>query len=217
MSSRDCRLVIFDWDGTLSNSVDRIVECLQYAAGETGLSVPSVTEGREIIGLGLKEALEHLFPNIDEPTFLALRQSYSHHYQSRDAEPAALYHGVEETLQQLREMGIWLAVATGKSRAGLDRVLLGLEMRDYFDSSRCADETVSKPHPRMLHELLDEFDLAPHQALMVGDTEYDMEMALRAQVPRVAVSYGAHDSERLHRYGLVGCVDHIVEIIDLLF
>lgn len=217
MSQRDCRLVIFDWDGTLSNSVDRIVECLQHAASETGLSIPTVAAGREIIGLGLKEALEQLFPGIDEPTFIALRQSYSLHYQSRDAQPAALYHGVQETLRHLKEMGMLLAVATGKSRAGLDRVLLGLDMQDYFDSSRCADETLSKPHPRMLHELLAEFDLAPHQAFMVGDTEYDMEMALRAGVPRLAVSYGAHDSGRLHRYGLVGCVDNIAEMIDLLF
>ena len=206
-------LLIFDWDGTLSDSLGRIVECLRLSALDRDLPPPTPEEGREVIGLGLGEALQALFPDLDSGALAALRESYSRHYAAIDQVPAPFYPGVMDTLLRLREGGYLLAVATGKSRRGYDRVVKGHELDGFFHASRCADETASKPDPRMLRELLAEFDRPPGAALMVGDTEFDMAMARRAGVPRIAVSYGAHAVSRLHPYGLVAAVDHFPDIL----
>ena len=210
------KLLVFDWDGTLCNYLDRIVECIQLSAQEIGLPIPEPEHAQEIVGLGLIEALTHLIPDIDQQRIQAMRDSYSRYFMSRDATPSPFYPGVMESLNRLREQGYWLAVATGKSRRGLNRVLESHQMTSFFHASRCADETASKPHPKMLHELLDEFDLKPEQALMVGDTEFDMAMSVNADVPRIAVSYGAHAAERLHRHAPVACIDHFSEIEPLI-
>lgn len=210
------KLLIFDWDGTLSDSLGRIVECLQISALDQGLEPPTPVQGREVIGLGLREALHSLYPDLDDVALEALRSSYSGNYARLDQAPPAFYTGVVETLDHLKGRGYLLAVATGKSRRGFDRVVGGHGMVGFFHGSRCADETVSKPHPRMLHELLAEFDCAPGDALMVGDTEFDMEMAVRADVPRMGVSYGAHHASRLHTYGLQACLDEFAQIVDHL-
>lgn len=210
------RLLIFDWDGTLSDSLGRIVECLQVSALDQGLAPPTPEQGREVIGLGLREALHSLYPALDDAALEALRSSYSGNYARLDQVPPAFYSGVAETLEQLKGEGYLLAVATGKSRRGFDRVVTGHGMAAFFHGSRCADETVSKPHPRMLHELLAEFDCAPDDALMVGDTEFDMEMAARAGVSRMGVSYGAHHASRLHPYGLQACLDQFAQIVEYL-
>jgi phosphoglycolate phosphatase len=210
------KLLIFDWDGTLCNSLDRIVECIQLSAEDTGLPVPEPEQAQEIVGLGLIEALSHLFPGIDPQRIQSMRDSYSHHFAHRDATPSPFYPGVMTSLERLREQGYWLAVATGKSRRGLNRVLEAHRMADFFHASRCADETASKPHPKMLHELLDEFGLKPEQAVMVGDTEFDMEMSVNAAVPRIAVSYGAHAADRLHRHNPVACIDQFSDIEPLI-
>ncbi len=209
-------LLIFDWDGTLSNSLARIVECLRMAARDRGLPPPDEAEGREVIGLGLGEALSALFPGLGSGELLALRDSYSRLYTELDREPAPFYPGVLDTLGQLREEGFVLAVATGKSRRGFDRVVRGHGLADFFHASRCADETASKPNPLMLRQLLDELSFAPQQALMVGDTEFDMAMAADAGVARVGVSYGAHHRSRLQAWGLLGCVDRFQDIRHLL-
>lgn len=209
-------LLIFDWDGTLSDSLARIVECLQLSARDRGLPPPTPEAGREVIGLGLGEALAALFPALDGGELAALRESYSRHYAALDREPAPFYPGVMDSLVQLREAGYLLAVATGKSRRGYDRVVKGHGLADFFHASRCADETASKPDPLMLRELLAEFGRAPTEALMVGDTEFDMAMARRAGVPRIAVSYGAHSVSRLHPYGLVAAVDRFPDILSSL-
>ena len=210
------RLLIFDWDGTLSDSLERIVTCLQISAEDVGLPVPSESEGRDIVGLGLKEALARLFPEADDRSLEALKSCYSSHYVRLDAEPPPFYETVMETLEALRSSGFLLAVATGKSRKGLDRVLGKLDLEDFFHATRCADETCSKPHPLMLEQLIGHFDVGPEQAMMVGDTEFDMEMAARAGIPRVGVSYGAHSAERLANYGLIRCLDQFSDIVETL-
>jgi|TARA_B110000908_G_C10201589_1_gene425601 phosphoglycolate phosphatase len=216
-NSKTIKLVIFDWDGTISDSVARIVSSMQRAAVELDMAVPSYLEVQEIIGLGLTEAAFRLFPQATREQVFQLQTSYSQHYRAEDSAPCAFFPGVEETLQQLKAEGYQLAVATGKSRAGLDRVLLNLGMEDFFHNSRCADETLSKPHPLMLEELLTEFDLSAEAAVMVGDTEFDMEMAVNAGMPRIAVSYGAHHADRLHAFDPLACVDLFSEIKSSLY
>lgn len=207
-------LYIFDWDGTLSDSTGTIVTAMQRAAEDLGWRRPERDTVRNIIGLGLPEALQVLYPEISAEAGARLKALYSEHFLAIDqAEPAAFYPRVVESLEALRGEGHQLAVATGKSRRGLDRVLERLQLEGYFHASRCADETASKPDPRMLHELLVHFNLPASQAVMVGDTEYDMDMARRADMPRIAVSYGAHAPERLHPYEPALCMDCFSEIL----
>ena len=216
-ASNTIKLVIFDWDGTISDSVARIVNSMQSAAVELDMTMPTYLEVKEIIGLGLTEAVFRLFPQASREQVFQLQTSYSRHYRAEDSAPCPFFPGVEETLHQLKADGYQLAVATGKSRAGLDRVLLSLGMEDFFHNSRCADETLSKPHPLMLEELLAEFDLPAEAAVMIGDTEFDMEMAVNAGMPRIAVSYGAHHADRLHAFEPLACVDLFSEIKSSLY
>lgn len=208
------KLLIFDWDGTLSDSLSRIAYCLRCAAIDNQLTPPSEDEAREIVGLGLEEALRRLFPKIsdDRGLIARLRNSYSEHFLLNDAQPSPLYPYVMESLTEFRDNGHFIAVATGKSRRGLDRVLREKGLDGFFHASRCADETRSKPHPQMLHELVAHFGVEPEQAVMVGDTEFDMAMAQSINMPRLAVSYGAHARERLQRYQPLACVDCFSEV-----
>jgi len=206
------KLLIFDWDGTLCDSLSRIVQCIGCAAEDVGLPAPEVDAARDIIGLGLVEALQTLFPGIEHGQILAMRDSYSRHFVEFDREPSPFFDGVMETLEFLRGEGYLLAVATGKSRRGLDRVLKARGLTDFFHGSRCADETAGKPDPRMLLELMAEFGAAPHHAMMVGDTEFDLAMAVSAGVPSVAVSYGAHHPERLMKYQPLACIDRFSDV-----
>lgn len=210
------KLLIFDWDGTLCDSLSRIALCIRCAAEEVGLPAPEEHEAREIVGLGLVDALEQLFPGIHMDKILAMRDSYSRHFVEHDREPSPFFEGVEETLEELKDQGYLLTVATGKSRKGLDRVLKTRQLSDFFHSSRCADETAGKPDPLMINELLKEFDVSPKEALMVGDTEFDMAMAANAGTPRIAVSYGAHSADRLHKYQPLACMDSFFEIKNIL-
>lgn len=210
------KLLIFDWDGTLSDSVARISTCIQLAAEDHRLPIPGFDAAKEIIGLGLQEAIAQLFPQANAEMVKAFSATYSAHYRDQDQQPCAFFPGVVDTLNELRAQNYLLAVATGKSRAGLDRVLLATELGDLFHSSRCADETRSKPHPLMLQELLTQHGMMPQQAVMVGDTEFDMEMAVNAKVPRIAVSYGAHEAHRLDAYSPITCLDSFSDIINYL-
>jgi phosphoglycolate phosphatase len=193
-------LFIFDWDGTLIDSTAKIVGAMQAAIGELDLAPRTDAAVRNIIGLGLPEAVQHLYGDLSAAGRQALRDSYARHFVAADREPCRLFPEVLATLQALRERGCLLAVATGKNRRGLTRVLGGLGMLEFFDASRCADETRSKPHPQMLHELLRELSIPAGGAVMVGDTEYDMAMAQQAGMARIAVDYGAHAVERLLPY-----------------
>ena len=207
-------LLIFDWDGTLSNSANKIIECLQKAAETAKFRVCDDDAIRDIIGLGLPEAMSRLYPELNQTQHDQLRQHYVDHFLSADQEPSPFFDGVMEGLHQLRDHQFLLAVATGKSRRGLERVLSNLNMNDFFHGSRCADETVSKPHPQMLQELLGEFSCNASEALMVGDTEYDMAMAQQIEMPRIAVSYGAHSIDRLQAYQPLLSIDHFSEFVD---
>ncbi len=206
-------LLIFDWDGTLCDSTQKIVVCVQKAAADVGLTVLPEETVLDIIGLGIMEALHKLYPGASLERLHRLRESYKKWYLELDDVPSPLFAGVEETLIKLRDEGYMLTIATGKGRAGLDRILASLKLTTLFHGSRCADETRSKPDPLMVFELLDQFKYPRQHALVVGDTEYDMEMARRAEVARVAVTYGAHHIDRLVGYLPSFSIDSFPQIL----
>ena len=209
-------LVIFDWDGTVMDSTGRIVSCMQLAAVDLGLpSLPDETVCG-IIGLGLPEAIGTLYPVLDAGGIESMRERYAFHFIAAEATPSALYPGAESLLTGLREAGMKLAVATGKSRKGLQRVWGNTGLDRYFDASRCADESHSKPHPAMVTELLTELGVAPERALVVGDTSFDLQMARDAGVDRVAVSYGAHPVDRLMNFHPLAVIDALPQLLPLL-
>ncbi|MFP4263890.1 MAG: HAD-IA family hydrolase [Halomonas sp.] len=192
------RLVIFDWDGTLMDSAARIVACMQAAARDAGWGHLEPAAVRDIIGLGLPEAIATLCPGIDPDRAELLRSRYAWHFVEGDATPMRFFPAVEAGIGALRARdGQRLAVATGKSRRGLDRVFRESGSGRWFHASRTADETRSKPHPRMLEELLDELAVPVEEAVMVGDTQYDLEMARAIGMDRVAVTWGVHAPARL--------------------
>ncbi len=210
-------LLIFDWDGTLVNSIGRIVESIMVAAARCDLPRLDEDSIKGIIGLGLPEAIAALYPNVTDRRLVeAFRRAYADHYLSLEAEPSALYPGVAHALQQFRDQGHQLAVATGKGRRGLDRVLAGQGWTDFFDVTRCADETASKPDPLMIHEILAHCGVGPERALMIGDSVFDLEMARRAGVDSVAVSYGAQPVEVLLSCSPCMAINHFSELGDWL-
>ncbi len=208
------RLLVFDWDGTLMDSEARIVSCMDAAIADLGLAPLPRERVRDIIGLGLREALERLLPGQDETHCAHLVERYRHHYLN--GEIPELFAGVADTLHRLHARGLLLAVATGKGRHGLDKVLDATGLRHLFAASRCADETFSKPHPRMLLELMEETGVERQQALMIGDTEFDMEMANRAGVGPVAVCCGVHPRERLMAHQPLVCLADITGLPEWL-
>lgn len=212
------QLVIFDWDGTLVDSEARIVACMQAAARDVGWPPLSRDSVRDIIGLGLPEAIAQLCPRIEPAQAEALRRSYSGHFVSADQVSTAFFPDVETGMTRLcGAEGLKLAVATGKSRRGLDRALTSTGSRDWFHASRTADETCSKPDPRMLQELLAELGVEPGAALMVGDTQYDMQMARALGIDRLAVTYGVHSRERLAACDPIHTAPCFAEVIDWLY
>jgi phosphoglycolate phosphatase len=199
MTTRHFDLIVFDWDGTLSDSTLLIVRSIQSACQDIGVAVPSDEAAAYVIGLGLRDALQHAVPGLPEARFPELAQRYRHHYlASQDA--LSLFDGTLAMLQALKERHHLLAVATGKNRRGLNDALAHAQLQGLFDSTRTADETASKPHPLMLQELMAELGVAPERTLMVGDTTHDLLLAANAGTPRVAVSYGAHAVEAFHAH-----------------
>ena len=209
---RKYELLIFDWDGTLMDSIARIVTCFGNACADAGLPVPPESAMRHVIGLGLVEAVDALLPGVDN----VLRESVVARYRERflhiDQTAMPLFDGVRTGLEALAGHGYLLAVATGKSRRGLDRVLQETGMTSLFVATRCADEALSKPHPKMLQDLLDYTGLSSEQALMVGDTTYDLEMARMAAMDSLAVSYGVHVREDLLAHAPLACLDTFDEV-----
>ncbi len=204
-------LLVFDWDGTLTDSSDLIVASMQVACADIGLPVPDAQQVRYIIGLGFKEALAHLLPELPSSDYPRVIERYRHHFLSRDA-PIPVYPGAIETIQKLYESGFLLAVATGKSRRGLNRDFYETGLGQYFHSSRCADECVSKPNPAMLLELIEELRVDAGKTLMIGDTTHDLQMAQSAGVASLAVSYGAHPKEKLLALSPLACVNNTQEL-----
>lgn len=206
MDSR-IRFIVFDWDGTLMDSEAQIVSCLHAAIADLQLEPMDDDTVKNVIGLGLKEAIDVLVPGRDDRFQQAFVDYYREHWFK--SESSSLFEGVRESLEALRQRDIVLGVATGKARRGLDRVLKDTGLGSYFDATRCADEAPSKPHPQMLLELMDVLGMKPQQTVMVGDTEYDMEMATNAGAAKIAVSSGVHSEERLQRHSPLVCLDRI--------
>ena len=196
MSARKFDLIAFDWDGTLFDSTAAITRSIQLAVADVGGTVPSDAQASYVIGMALLPALAHAAPDVPQEKYNDLANRYRYHYLKQQ-ELITLFAGVLPMLEALRERGHWLAVATGKSRRGLNEALQHADLRGMFDSSRTADETAGKPHPLMLQELMAELDVLPERLLMIGDTTHDLQMARNAGCASVAVAYGAHDSRDL--------------------
>ncbi|MES9971810.1 MAG: HAD-IA family hydrolase [Candidatus Thiodiazotropha sp.] len=205
-------LLIFDWDGTLMDSEAHIIECVEAAVRDLKLPLPSQDAIRDIIGLGLHEAVNTLFPGSREGLDLEMAARYRVHFFKDNTTPSQLFEGTREVLQGLLQQGYMLAVATGKGRKGLDYALQSTGLGELFHLTRCADETFSKPHPEMLNQILEQTGVEPQQALMIGDTEYDLEMAVNAGIPSLGVTYGTHSLERLLKHKPLACVDRVTEI-----
>lgn len=209
------KLLVFDWDGTLADSEALIVAAMQSAIGHLQYAARSNVQIRDIIGLGLVEAAQTLFPDLERHEHDLIANCYRQHY-ARHTHETRLFPDVSGTLNTLQQREYRMAIATGKSRNGLDNSLQQTGLDGFFHSSRCADETSSKPHPQMLFEILDELDMLPDQAVMIGDSEYDMEMAMNAGMPSIAVSYGVHGRERLLQYKPVACLNRLSDLLDWL-
>ncbi len=191
---RQFDLVVFDWDGTLFDSTALIVQCIQAACVDLGMARPSDRVAAYVIGMGLHEALAHAVPELPRERVPEMAVRYRHHYFAKQHE-ITLFDGCLPLLQALKARHHWLAVATGKSRAGLDEALSTVQLHGMFDATRTADETASKPHPQMLLELMREFGVEPERTLMIGDTTHDLQLAANAGTAAVGVSYGAHEPE----------------------
>lgn len=200
------QLLVFDWDGTLMDSQARIVNCFRAAIDDIGKEKRSDDQLSNVIGLGFREALFSLYPDESDDFHQPLVDRYRHYFLSADDTPSLLFEGTLAMLEELNEQGYFLAVATGKGRHGLDIALQENKVAHLFHASRCADETRSKPHPQMLDELMDFFGVEAEQSLMIGDTEYDLQMAKNANVHAVGVTYGVHDEQRIRECKPVACV-----------
>ncbi|MBX2849041.1 MAG: HAD-IA family hydrolase [Acidiferrobacterales bacterium] len=210
------KLLIFDWDGTLMDSAQKIANCIKAAARDLSLEEPSDSEAKNIIGLGLDQAMRILFPKLEQRQLSDLVEAYKYHFVIGDETAQGLFEGVAEGLHQLHESGVFLAVATGKSRQGLDRVFGETELKRYFVATRCADETRSKPHPQMLLELLEYTAIDSKNSIMIGDTTYDMDMAKNANMHGLGVSYGVHAGQDLLKSQAVDVVDSFNSVVSWL-
>jgi len=210
--SNKYKAIIFDWDGTLMNSEARIVDAVQTAAKECGLPVLSYDESKQIIGLSLENAILGLYPNLDQSKVVAMSEAYTQCFLEESNIEMVPFDGVEALLLNLKQQGIKLAIATGKSRKGLEAVLADTGFGIYFDMTRTPVESASKPDPLMLSQILQEFNLAADEAVMIGDTSFDMEMAQNIDMDRVALSHGVHQTEVLNTYNPVATLDSLSEL-----
>ncbi len=212
MSKKEIKLLVFDWDGTLAGSELMIVDAMQEAIKQHNLYVRTREDIRNIIGLGLMEAAAVLFPDLSQTDHKLLADSYRQHYFVSAKGKTTLFPDVIETLNNLQEKDYKMAIATGKSRKGLDNSLRDTGIEDFFHFTRCADETFSKPHPRMLFDIMEQLFISPENTIMIGDSEYDLQMARNAKVAPVAVSYGTQTRERLLEHGPVTCLERLSEL-----
>lgn len=204
------RVLVFDWDGTVIDSASTIAECIRLAAGDIGLTVPTREQASHVIGLGLHDALKYAVPDLRGEQMSEFVARYRYHFLSRE-DAMGLFEGMRQLLSDLKQSKT-LGIATGKSRRGLDRSLEATGLREFFQASRCADETHPKPHPAMLLELMAELSVPAGQMLMIGDTSHDLEMARAAGVDALAVTYGAHAEGGLRACQPRGCVGSVAEL-----
>ncbi len=210
--NHEAKLIVFDWDGTLMDSAAHIVSCLQNAITELSLEPKTDDEIKNIIGLGLREALLALYPQASDEELTALVDQYREHFFDQQNAPSELFTGARDLVKELHAKDYFLAVATGKGRNGLDKVLKETGMGEYFPITRCADESHSKPHPQMMLDIIDYYGIEANEAIMVGDTEYDLQMANNAAAYSVAVSYGVHEKQRLLDCKPLTCLDSINDL-----
>ncbi len=206
------KAVIFDWDGTLMNSERRIVNSIQQAARMCGLPVLPHSTSKQIIGLSLENAILELYPGVTPEQMVAMAEAYTQFFLEESTVPMEAFDGAEALLFNLKQQGVKLAVATGKSRKGLDRVLSESGFDVYFDTTRTPVESASKPNPLMLEQILEEFELTAEEAVMVGDTTFDMEMAQAIHMDRIALSHGVHQMEVLSPYEPVAELNSLHEL-----
>jgi len=206
------QLLIFDWDGTIADSLQHIVRSIRFAIDKLGFPYRDDVMIRGIIGLGLKEALECLYPGASARQRKSMEGHYREYYQSAEDDGISLFPHVKETIKLLHANGHDLAIATGKSRRGLNKALADSGMLELFHYSRCADETLSKPNPQMLEDIMKIFSMAPDKVLMIGDSEHDLQMAANAGVASAAVAYGAQDCEYLSKFRPVACFNNLQEL-----
>jgi phosphoglycolate phosphatase len=210
------KAAIFDWDGTVVDSIEHITDCLNHAAVSTGFPALERAAYRDIIGLGIVEALKRLYPGLDIEQTARMREAYSTRFMATSASNQHIFPGITDILQDLHATDRRCAVATGKSRRGLDLALQSSQLSPWFHITRCADETRSKPDPRMLIEILEHFELEPADAVMIGDTSYDLQMAQNISMPSIGVSWGAHSDDVLAQFKPIAIVSNSNELRDLL-
>ncbi len=210
------KLVIFDWDGTIMDSVSKIVLSMQRAAKRESLSVPSDQAVKDIIGLSLAPAIEQLFSNISHEKVASLVLAYKAEYEILDTTPSVLFEGIIDVFELLTERKIKIAIATGKSRPGLARLIAQANVGHYFCDSMTADEAHSKPHPQMIEDIITRQGVLKDEVIMIGDSALDLTMANNAGVKSIGVSYGAHDAVKLQTCNPLGVVDNAKELLDRL-
>ena len=208
-------LIAFDWDGTLFDSTQIIVRCIQAAVKDVGGTVPTDQAASYVIGMALMQALAHAAPDVPPEKYPELANRYRFHYVQHQ-DDLSLFEGVLPMLADLRDAGHLITVATGKSRRGLDDVLHSKDLKGVFDGSRTADQTAGKPHPLMLQELMAEFDVLPERVLMIGDTTHDLQMALTPALPAWGVRYGAHEPDAFHVLQPLAVAHSVRELHDWL-
>jgi len=209
-------LLVFDWDGTLVDSIDRIVTSLQFASKQVIDVFPDEARARNVIGLGLAEAIEKLHPQLEPQQHASqlnnIADAYRQHYLHENTVPAPLFNGVNELLDELTAADYTLAISTGKSRTGLEQSINEHQMADYFASTRCAGENKSKPHPEMLHQIMHELGFSSSQTIMIGDSEHDLKMADNASIKSIGVTHGVHDETTLNKHKPLTCLSHITDL-----
>ena len=212
IKNHDAKLIVFDWDGTLMDSAAHIVSSLQTAIAELDLEKKTNDELKNIIGLGLREAFFALYPEAGDDELTALTLRYREHFFDKQADTSKLFSGARELVQELQDKDYYLAIATGKGRNGLNKILKETGMEEFFPITRCADESHSKPHPQMLLDIIDYYGIEANEAIMVGDTEYDLLMANNANANAVGVTYGVHEKQRLLDCEPLTCLDNMNDL-----
>ena len=208
-------VLVFDWDGTLIDSAAHIALSLQAAFRDLGLKIPTEEAARHVIGLGLEDTLQYLDPSLETARYQDLVERYRVHFLAGD-HVVELFPAVAKGIPALHQAGYLMAVATGKSRRGLDRSLSATGLQSYFHASRCGDEGFPKPHPDMLHEIMRALGAAPERTLMIGDTTHDLQMAQNAGVAAVGVAYGAHGAAKLASMNPLACVTSFEQLMQWL-
>ncbi|MFK5914939.1 MAG: HAD-IA family hydrolase [Woeseiaceae bacterium] len=210
--NHNAKLIVFDWDGTLMDSVAHIVYCLRSAITNLKLEPKTDEELKNIIGLGLREALFDLYPSATDKDLTDLTDQYREHFFDKNIDASELFTGARSLIEALDGKEYFLSVITGKGRNGLDKVLKLTQMGKHFPITRCADESQSKPHPQMLLDVIDYYGVEANEVIMVGDTEYDLLMANNAGSKSIGVTYGVHEKQRLLDCKPLVCVDSIHDL-----